>query len=57
MLGERDEALHQLGLYLSANPHFREGQARDRTWWFQDLRADPRYQRLVETTSQLALPD
>jgi eukaryotic-like serine/threonine-protein kinase len=49
ILGERDEALHQLGLYLSANPQFREGQARDRTWWFQDLRTDPRYQRLVGT--------
>ena len=57
MLGERDEALHQLGLYLSANPHFREGQARDRTWWFQDLRTDPRYLELVETTSHLAPPD
>ena len=55
MLGERDEALHQLGLYLSANPQFREGMARDRTWWFQDLRTDPRYQRLVGT-SQSAPP-
>jgi serine/threonine-protein kinase len=52
MLGERDEALHQLGLYLSANPQFREGMARDQTWWFQDLRTDPRYQRLVGTTPQ-----
>jgi hypothetical protein len=46
-----------LGLYLSANPQLREGMAQDRTWWFQDLRIDPRYQRLVETTSQLAPPD
>jgi len=57
ILGERDEALHQLGLYLSANPQFREGMARDRTWWFRELRKDPRYQRLVETTSQLAPSD
>jgi hypothetical protein len=57
MLGERDEALHQLGLYLSANPQLREGMARDRTWWFQDLRTDPRYQDLVETASQLASPN
>jgi eukaryotic-like serine/threonine-protein kinase len=56
MLGEHDKALHQLGLYLSANPQFREGMARDRTWWFRDLRSDPRYQRLVETTSQSAHP-
>ena len=57
MLGEHDKALHQLGLYLSANPQFREGMARDRTWWFQDLRTDPRYLELVETTSHLAPPD
>jgi serine/threonine-protein kinase len=57
MLGERDEALHQLGLYLSANPQLREGYARDRTWWFRDLRTDPGYQRLVGTTSQSGSPD
>jgi serine/threonine-protein kinase len=54
MLGEQDEALHQLGLYLSANPQLREGMARDRTWWFRDLRKDPRYEQLVATTSQTA---
>ena len=57
MLGEQDEALHHLGLYLSANPQMREGWARDRTWWFRELRNDPRYQRLVGTPSQFASPD
>jgi hypothetical protein len=56
ILGEHDQALERLGLYLSANPQIREGWARDRTWWFQDLRNDPRYDRLVGTTSQLAPP-
>jgi serine/threonine-protein kinase len=57
LLGQYDEALHQLSLYLSANPQFREGMARDRTWWFRDLRNDPRYGRLLATTRQPALPD
>ena len=57
MLGEQDEALHQLGLYLAANPQLREGMARDRTWWFRDLRNHPGYQRLVGTPSQSVSPD
>jgi len=52
-----DEALHQLSLYLSANPQLRAGWARDRTWWFRDLRNDPRYQRIVEAPSQTGPPD
>jgi eukaryotic-like serine/threonine-protein kinase len=52
LLGQHDQALHQLSLYLSANPQFREGMARDQTWWFRDLRSDPRYAQLVATTSQ-----
>ena len=47
ILGERDEAFRLLGLYLSANPQLREGMAREKTWWFRDLRADPRYAELV----------
>jgi eukaryotic-like serine/threonine-protein kinase len=47
ILGERDEAFRLLGLYLSANPQFRGGMAREKTWWFRDLRADPRYPELV----------
>ena len=57
MLGEHDEALHQLGLYLSANPQMREGMANDQTWWFRDLRNHPGYQQLIGTPSQSAPPD
>jgi len=57
ILGEHDEALHQLGLYLSANPQMREGMAHDQTWWFRDLRNHPGYQRLVGAPSQSAPPD
>jgi eukaryotic-like serine/threonine-protein kinase len=56
LLGQYDQALHQLSLYLSANPQFRESMARDRTWWFRDLRNDPRYSGLVGTTSQSTPP-
>ncbi|HET7600768.1 MAG TPA: serine/threonine-protein kinase [Gemmatimonadales bacterium] len=49
MLGDRDEAFRQLSLYLAANPQMRAGMSRDQTWWFRDLRADPRYQLLLAT--------
>lgn len=45
-LGERDSAVALLGGYLEANPeqapHLRED------WLFEDLRSDPRFQRLLE---------
>jgi hypothetical protein len=47
LLGDRDEALRQLSIYLAANPHLRPGMAREQTWWFRELRQDPRYQQLV----------
>jgi eukaryotic-like serine/threonine-protein kinase len=47
MLGDRDEALRQLDIYLTANPQLREGMARDETWWWKDLRDDPRYRDIV----------
>jgi eukaryotic-like serine/threonine-protein kinase len=56
ILGERDEALRLLGLYLSANPQFRKGMVSERTWWFRDLRADPRYDEVVRGPRQPAPP-
>jgi eukaryotic-like serine/threonine-protein kinase len=50
VLGDRDEALRQLDIYLTANPQLREGWARDETWWWKDLRDDPRYQEIVGST-------
>jgi hypothetical protein len=46
-LGEKDEAIRLLSTYLAANPQFRESMARDQSWWFRELRSDPRYQALV----------
>jgi eukaryotic-like serine/threonine-protein kinase len=44
-LGEREESLRLLGLYLSANPDRRSRIARDP--WFKLLRDDPAFQSLV----------
>ncbi|MGH7703249.1 MAG: hypothetical protein ACREMO_09150, partial [Gemmatimonadales bacterium] len=47
ILGEKDEALRLLGTWLAVNPEMRASMARDETWWFRDLRSDPRYKGLV----------
>jgi TolB-like protein len=47
ILGEKDEALRLLSTYVAANPQLRAAMARDETWWFKDLRDDPRYKTLV----------
>ena len=44
---DRVESLRLLGQYLAANPDHREGMTRDHSWWWRDLRNDPRFQRLV----------
>jgi serine/threonine-protein kinase len=47
LLGDRDGALAQLDLYYRANPHLRASMTEDQSWWWRDLRQDPRYWRLV----------
>jgi len=49
LLGDRDRALQLLSTYVAANPQLRAGMAKDQTWWFKELRADPRYQALIGT--------
>jgi len=51
ILGDRDEAISLLTLYLATNPQERASLANDHTWWFAQLRADPRFQALVRTGS------
>jgi len=46
-LGEKDQAIDLLSVYLASNPGQRASWARDSTWWFKDLRSDPRYRDLV----------
>ncbi len=45
MLGDTDEALHQLAVYLAANPQMRRSLPSDP--WFKSLRDDPRFAALV----------
>ena len=47
ILGDKDEAIRLLGLYFATNPQQRSSVDRDESWWYQDLRGDPRYQALV----------
>ena len=51
IVGDKDEALRLLALYLATNPQERAGVGNDRTWWFAKLRDDPRFQALVRTGS------
>jgi eukaryotic-like serine/threonine-protein kinase len=47
LLGDRDEALRQLDVYYTANPHLRASMVQDRSWWWRDLRQDPRYWEVI----------
>ncbi len=47
MLGDRDEALRLVGVYLATNPQERVSMAKDQTWWWRGLRDDPRFRQLV----------
>jgi len=49
LLGDRDEALQLLKLYLATNPHDRTTIAADSTWWWRGLRADPEFRRLLSS--------
>ena len=44
ILGRHSQALDDLEVYFRANPQLR-GQ--DDTWWWKDLRTDPRWQKIV----------
>ena len=46
LLGDNDEAIELLKQYVAANPgHFALG--RNLTWWWRELRHDPRFQDVV----------
>jgi TolB-like protein/tetratricopeptide (TPR) repeat protein len=46
-LGDRDEALRLLAEFLVANPGHRAGLASSPSWWWTDMRRDPRFRALV----------
>ena len=47
ILGDHGESVRALSIYLATNPQLRYSHARDRTWWFDGVRDDPRYQQLM----------
>jgi hypothetical protein len=47
LLGDKDQALEQITIYLNANPAKRPGFRDDPGWWFRSLAQDPRYQQIV----------
>ncbi len=47
LLGDREEALNRLALFLATNPQDRANVAADDTWWLRGLRDDPRFKQLV----------
>jgi hypothetical protein len=46
-LGDRDEALRLNAQYLVANPSHKTGMARSPTWWWRNMKTDPRYRDLL----------
>jgi serine/threonine-protein kinase len=48
-LGEKDEAFRLLSTYVAANPQMRAGMSKDQTWYFSDLRSDPRFATMFGT--------
>jgi tetratricopeptide (TPR) repeat protein len=47
IIGDKDEALRLLATYVAANPQARGPMARDETWWWRDLRSDPRWRSML----------
>jgi serine/threonine-protein kinase len=46
IIGDKEEALRLLTTYVAANPQVRSAMAKDETWWFRDLKSDPRWRSL-----------
>jgi len=46
-IGDKDEAVHQVGIWLAANPQSRAAQAADQTWYWRPLLNYPKYRTLV----------
>ncbi len=47
LLGDKDQALEQITIYLNANPAKRQGFRDTPGWWFRSIAQDPRYQQIV----------
>lgn len=49
LLGDREQAINQVGQYLAANPRRRTAFSNDPGWWYNPIASDPAFQRLVTT--------
>ncbi|MDQ3224859.1 MAG: hypothetical protein M3Q75_15510, partial [Gemmatimonadota bacterium] len=49
LLGDREDAIRALKVYLTANPEKRAAFAEEPTWWFRGLQDDARFRELVGT--------
>jgi TolB-like protein len=47
-VGDVEEALRLLSLYLATNPELRTAGDEEDSWWFEGISDDPRYQQLYE---------
>jgi len=48
ILGDRDEAIGLLKRYVAANPSHAFTRGGDISWWWRDLKSDPRFVQLTE---------
>ena len=51
LMGDQDRAFELLALIVATNPSQRQSFAADQTWWFRELRRDPRYKTLTGSAS------
>ena len=51
LIGDRDEAIRLMQVYLTSHPEHREGFVKANTWWWRPLQDDPRFQELVGSGS------
>ena len=49
LIGDRDEAIRLMQVYLTSHPEHREGFVKANTWWWRPLQDDPRFRELVGT--------
>ena len=47
IMGDKDVALRLMATYVAANPQARSSIARDESWWWRDLRTDPRWRSML----------
>jgi len=53
ILGDRDQAIALLQRYIAANPTHAFTRGGDISWWWRDLKSDPRFVQLTEAKRKL----